>query len=125
MQVSCCQQKGNLHVLFSEDKWNYMLYWVHLLTPTIEASGGYTKSLHVLDQHFWPQNEHSIIKLIHFPDSSDQKWGVQNDRLDKVYKMEQDNKYIFSFLCPDFCKTFWSIFRIFQFWPFLTTIYYP
>ena len=31
-----------------------------------------------------------IIIKIHFPDAPDQKWGVQNDRLDKVYKMEQD-----------------------------------
>ena len=37
------------------------------------------------------------MKLIHFPDTHDQKWGVQNDRLDKAFKTEPDKKNIFSF----------------------------
>ena len=28
------------------------------------------------------------MKLIHFPDAHDQKWGVQNDWLNKGYKMD-------------------------------------
>ena len=51
------------------------------------------------------------MKLIHFPDTHDQKWGVQNDRLDKVFKTEPDKKNIFSFLCPYFGKTFWSLYK--------------
>ena len=50
------------------------------------------------------------MKLIHFQDAPDQKLGVQNDRLDKAYRMEPDKKNIFLFLCPDF-----SNFSIFQF----------
>ena len=73
--------------------------------------GGYTKSIQGLDNHFWSLNDHNnhlaIIQLIHFPDAPDQKLGVQNDRLDKVFKTEPDKKNIFSFLCPDFGKTFW------------------
>ena len=47
------------------------------------------------------------MKLIHFPDAPDQKWGVQNDLLDKGFRTVPDKKNIFSFLCPDFGKTFW------------------
>ena len=83
----------------------------NLLTPPSEARGGYTKSIQGLDRHFWPQNDHNnhlaIMKLIHFPDAHDQKWGVQNDLLDKGFKTVPDKKNIFSFLCPDFGKTFW------------------
>ena len=72
-----------------------------LLTPPSEARGGYTKSIQGLDTHFSPENDHNnhlaIMKLIHFPDTHDQKWGVQNDRLDKVFKTEPDKKNIFSF----------------------------
>ena len=32
------------------------------------------------------------MKLIHFPDALNQKLGVQNDRLDKVFKTEPDKK---------------------------------
>ena len=82
-----------------------------LLTPLSEVRGGYTKSLQVLVSHFWRQNDHNnhlaIIKLIHFPDAPDQKWGVQNGRLNKAFKNEPDKKNIFTFLCPDFGKTFW------------------
>ena len=81
----------------SIDSW--LSYW--LLTPPSEARGGYTKSIQGLDSHFSLLNDHNnhlaIMKLIHFPDTHDQKWGVQNDRLDKVFKTEPDKKNIFSF----------------------------
>ena len=32
------------------------------------------------------------MKLIHFQDAPNQKLGVQNDRLDKVFKTEPDKK---------------------------------
>ena len=35
------------------------------------------------------------MKLIHFPDAHDQKLGVENDRLDKVFKTEPDKKIVF------------------------------
>ena len=35
------------------------------------------------------------MKLIHFPDAPDQKWGVQNDLLDKGFKTVPDKKNIF------------------------------
>ena len=73
----------------------------HYLTPLSEARGGYTKSIQGLDVHFWSLNDHNnhlaIIKIIHFPDALNQKLGVQNDRLDKVFKTEPDKKIIFSF----------------------------
>ena len=65
-----------------------------LLPPPSEARGGYTKSIQGLDSHFWVLNDHNnhlaIIQLIHFPDNPDQKWGVQNDRLNKVFKTKPD-----------------------------------
>ena len=75
---------------------------LYLLTPPSEAREGYTKSIQGLVRHFSPQNDHNnhlaIIQLIHFPDAPNQKLGVQNDWLDKVFKTEPDNKNIFSFL---------------------------
>ena len=38
------------------------------------------------------------MKLIHFPDGPDQKWGGQKDRLDKGYKMDKINRYYFIFM---------------------------
>ena len=80
------------------------------INPPSESRGGYTKSIQGLDTHFSGVNDHNnhlaIIQLIHFPDAPDQKLGVQNDLLDKVFKTEPDKKNIFSFVCPDFGKTF-------------------
>ena len=44
------------------------------------------------------------MKLIHFPDAPNQKLGVQNDRLNKVFKTEPDKEFglitffVFNFL---------------------------
>ena len=77
------------------------LITVVIINPPSEAMGGYTKSIQGLDIHFSTQNDQNnhlaIMKLIHFPDTHDQKWGVQNDRLDKAFKTEPDKKNIFSF----------------------------
>ena len=60
--------------------------------------GGYIKSIQGLEDHFSTQNEHNdhlaIIKLIHFPGAQYQKWGVQNDRLDKGNTMEHFDKFV-------------------------------
>ena len=65
-----------------------------VINPLSEARGGYTKSIQVLVLHFWTQNDHNnhlaIMKLIHFPDAPNHKLGVQNDRLDKVFKTKPD-----------------------------------
>ena len=37
------------------------------------------------------------MKSIHFPDAHDQKWGVQNNRLEKIFKTEPDQKNKISF----------------------------
>ena len=42
------------------------------------------------------------MKLIHFPDAPNQKLGVQNDRLDKVFKTEPDKTNIFFIFMPGF-----------------------
>ena len=42
------------------------------------------------------------MKLIHFPDTHDQKRGVQNDRLDKGYKIGKKKEI--SFLSTDLSR---------------------
>ena len=78
-----------------------------------ESSGGYTKSLQVLEAHFSLQNDHNnhlaIIKSIHFPYVPDQKWGVKNNW----------HRFLQNILI-DFTN-----FQIFKFQPFSETIYCP
>ena len=102
------------------------------INPPSKARGGYTKAIQGLEDHFSHQNDHNshlaIIKLIHFPDAPNQKLGVQNDRLDKVFKTEPDNNKKILIFMPRFLQNVlidFSNFRIFRFRPFLTTIYYP
>ena len=63
-----------------------------IINPHERCELGFTKSLQVLVCHFSPENDQNdhfaIIKSIHFPDAPDQKWGVQNDWLDKGHKMD-------------------------------------
>ena len=94
------------------------MFWrILLLTPTSEASGGYTKSLQGLDT-FWGKIIILWSKAINFPDAPDQKWGVQNDWLIRATKWRQTKIIFFSFLCTDFCRTSREIFRIFEFFKF-------
>ena len=55
------------------------------------------------------------MKLIHFPDAPDQKLGVQNDHLDKVFKTEADKKNTFHFYAQILAKCFDRFFEFFNF----------